>query len=65
MNELVYALIGAGLGVAGLLSVQWLYNWIAQMHKEVERVKWELDHYRRMGEDWTEFLFWKNEQKKK
>ena len=64
MNELIYTIIGAGLGIAGLLSIQWLYSWIAQMRKEVDRVKWELDHYRRMSNDWTEFNFWKNEQKK-
>lgn len=64
MIELGLIVLGAVLGIVGVLSVQWLYNWIASMRKQVESVKWDLEHYHRQHEDWVEFCFWKNEQKK-
>jgi len=57
--------LGAVIGIAGVLAVQWLYNWIDSMRRQVESVKWDLERYQRMKEDWVEFSFWKNEQKKK
>ena len=62
--ELIFIVVGAILGISGLLAVQWLYQWIASMHTKIESVKWELDRYQRIREDWVEFTFWKNERKK-
>lgn len=64
MIEAGLVILGAVLGVSGVLAVQWLYNWIASMHKQVESVKWDLERHHRMREDWVEFSFWKNEHKK-
>lgn len=64
MIELGYIILGAVIGIAGVLAVQWLYNWIDSMRRQVESVKWDLERYHRQREDWVEFSFWKNEQKK-
>jgi hypothetical protein len=64
MIEIGLIVLGAVLGISGVLAVQWLYNWIASMRKQVESVKWDLERYQRQREDWVEFCFWKNEQKK-
>ena len=64
MIEIGLIVLGAVLGVGGVLAVQWLYNWIDFMRKQVDSVKWDLERHQRQREDWVEFNFWKNEQKK-
>jgi hypothetical protein len=64
MIEVGFIVLGAVLGVTSVLAVQWLYSWIASMRRQVDSVKWDLERYQRMREDWVEFSFWKNEHKK-
>lgn len=64
MIELGYIILGVVIGIAGVLAVQWIYNWIASMRRQVESLKWDLERYQRMKEDWVEFSFWKNDKKK-
>ncbi len=51
MIEIGLIVLGAVLGISGVLAVQWLYNWIASMRKQVESVKWDLERYQRQRED--------------
>jgi hypothetical protein len=64
MIDIGLIVLGAVLGVVGVLAVQWLYSWIADMRKQVASVKWDLERYQLQREDWVEFTYWKNEQKK-
>jgi hypothetical protein len=63
METVLYIFSGIAIGVGGVLAIQALYNWIAGMHKQVERIKWDLEHYSRQREDWVEFNFWRNEKR--
>jgi hypothetical protein len=63
METLLHVLIGITIGVGSVLAIQAVYNWIAEMRKQVDRIKWDLEHYSRQREDWVEFNFWRNEKK--
>lgn len=65
MEIILYIFIGIAIGVGGVLATQALYNWIAGMRKQVDRIRWDLEHYSRQREDWIEFNFWRNEKKSK
>ena len=57
--------VGIVVGVCVVLGIQWCYNWIADMRRQVESVRWDLERLTRQREDWTEFMFWKNNQQPK
>lgn len=65
MIETAYVAIGVVIGVAGVLGIQWIYNWIDGLRRQVERLRMELDHYTTMRDRWVEFNFWKKEQQDK
>ena len=65
MIETVIFVIGVVLGVCAVLAIQWVYNWIDKTYNQVQSLKWELERQHRISENWTEFLFWKNEQQSK
>lgn len=65
MRELLLFLCGIAVGVVGFYAIQCLYNWIESLRSKVERLRFELGHYQMQRELWTEFQFWKREQKGK
>jgi hypothetical protein len=65
MIETTIFVIGVIVGVCVVLGIQWVYNWIASMCRQVESVKWDLERLTRQREDWTEFMFWKNNHQSK
>lgn len=65
MRELLFFLCGIVIGVGGLYALQCLYDWINSLRDRVERLRFELGHYSMQRELWTEFQFWKREQKGK
>lgn len=65
MIEVFLFVLGCVIGVCVVLVIQWVYNWIEKTYNQVQSLKWELDRCYRIKDQWTEFLYWKNEQKEK
>ncbi len=59
MFNVVWFVAGVLLGIGGTLAILWLYEWMRKTSDRVQRLKWELDHYRRTEQDWVEFQFTK------
>ena len=64
MNELMMLLAGAVIGTIGTLVVLRFYRWIDKLSRRVEHLRDQQRYLIRENELMTEFLFWKNEQKK-
>jgi hypothetical protein len=58
-----YFFIGLLAGIAGYFSIQWIYNWIEGLRKRVESLRWDLERYSMMQEQWVQFQAWRREQK--
>ena len=63
MNELFFGL-GVFVGVVTVLAVQHFYNWLNSLRREVNHLYDKRRWLIRDNQQMTEFLFWKNEQKK-
>lgn len=63
MIETTVFVIGCVLGVFTVIVIQKLYNWIEGLSRRVKSLRWELEKLSMIKEDWTEFQFWKREQK--
>jgi hypothetical protein len=59
MFNVVWFVAGVLLGVGGTLAILWLYDWMRKTSNRIQRLRHELDHYRRYEEDWIEFQFTK------
>lgn len=57
--------VGIVVGVCAVLAIQAVYDWIADMRRQAESVRWDLERLTRQREDWTEFMFWKNNHQSK
>jgi len=64
MNELLILLAGLFIGAIGTLGVLRFYRWLNSLRREVEHLYDKRRYLIRENELMTEFLFWKNEQKK-
>ena len=64
MNELLLILIGVSIGIIGTLGIIRFYRWLDLLRREVARLKDKQRYLIRDNQLMTEFLFWKNEQKK-
>lgn len=65
MLETIISVVSFILGVLIVFAVQKLYEWIVDLSKRVERLKWELGHYTTEQKLWNEFHEWKRTQKGK
>lgn len=59
----IYFFIGVAIGVLGYFLIQLLYNWIEGLRKRVESLRWDLERYSMMQEQWVQFQAWRREQK--
>jgi hypothetical protein len=64
MNELLLILIGVAIGIIGTLGIICFYRWLDLLRREVARLEDKQRYLIRDNQLITEFLFWKNEQKK-
>lgn len=58
-------IIGGSLTFFGFLGCYFFVNWVKEKTAQIESIKWELERYTMERELWTEFQFWKREQKEK
>lgn len=64
MNELMILLAGLFIGTIGTLGVLRFYRWFSELKREVQYLYDKRRYLITENNLMTEFLFWKNEQKK-
>jgi len=64
MNELLMVLVGVVIGTIGTLGVIRFYRWLDSLRREITHLQDKQRYLIRDNQLMTEFLFWKNEQKK-
>lgn len=65
MNELIMLFVGMFIGTVCTLGVLSFYKWLDALSHRVQYLRDERRYLIRETELMNEFLFWKNEQKKK
>jgi hypothetical protein len=66
MDQLVAGIIiGGSLTFFGFLGCYFFVNWVKEKKAQIREIKFELERYSMMRDDWNEFQYWKREQKEK